>query len=136
MRPRQASETGTQEAPVPITLDHLIVPARDNGSAAARFAHIMGLDYRGPERHFAPVRVDDALTLDFLTAAGFEGHHLAFRVDGARFEQILARLQALGVPYGNAPEAADNGRTDHPLAPRGLYFVDSDGHLWEVMATE
>jgi catechol 2,3-dioxygenase-like lactoylglutathione lyase family enzyme len=121
---------------VPITLDHLIVPARDNEAAAERFARIMGLDYRGPERHFAPVRVDDALTLDFLTATGFEGLHLAFRVDGARFDQILARLRALGVPYGNAPDAADNGLTDHPLAPRGLYFGDPDGHLWEVLATE
>jgi predicted lactoylglutathione lyase len=36
---------------VPITLDHLIVPARDNEAAAERFARIMGLYFGDPDGH-------------------------------------------------------------------------------------
>ncbi len=94
----------------------------------------MGLAYEGPDRHFAPVRVNDGLTVDFLTVAEPQGHHLAFDVDAGRFDAILARLRALGIAYGNDPAQPDNGRTDHPIAARGVLFLDSSGNLWEVMA--
>lgn len=45
------------------------------------------------------------------------GLHLAFDVDPATFDQILARLQAAGVPYGSEPGEPDNGRTDLRCAP-------------------
>jgi len=50
-----------------IVLDHTIVPARDNDASARFFARIFGLRYDGPAGHFAPVAVNDALTLDFDT---------------------------------------------------------------------
>src|SRR3954454_15507794 len=107
-----------------ITLNHAIVPAVDNERAAAFFAGVMGLAYAGKDRHFAPVRVNDQLTLDFMTVGEPVGLHLAFDVDPATFDRILARLHANGVRYGSEPDAPDNGRTDHPLCARGLYFVD------------
>lgn len=125
-----------------ITLNHAIVPAVDHERAAAFFAGVMGLDYAGPDRHFVPVRVNDQLTLDFMTAGQPVGLHLAF--DG-----ILARLRAGRVPYRSEPEHPDNGRTDHPsnrpaadldrteghpLCARGLFFVDEARNLDEVMS--
>jgi len=50
---------------MPITLNHTIVPAHDKEASARFFAHIFGLTYHGPMGHFAPVRVNDTLTLDF-----------------------------------------------------------------------
>ena len=50
---------------MPITLNHTIVPAHDKEASARFFAHIFGLPYHGPLGHFAPVRVNDTLTLDF-----------------------------------------------------------------------
>ena len=119
-----------------ITLNHTIVPAVDNEAAARFFAAIMGLEYAhaGPARHFAPVRVNDSLTLDFLSVEHPAGHHLAFDVDPPTFDGILARLRAAGVPYGNDHAHPDNGRIDHPLSPRGLYFADDTGNLYEVMS--
>lgn len=117
-----------------ITLNHTIVPAVDNGMAASFFAGIMGLTYAGTVRHFAPVRVNDQLTLDFMTVGDPVGLHLAFDVDAATFDQILARLRAAGVPYGSEPDEPDNGRTDHPLCPRGLYFLDDARNLYELMS--
>jgi hypothetical protein len=48
-----------------ITLNHTIVPAHDKEASARFFARIFGLKYEGPMSHFAPVKVNDALTLDF-----------------------------------------------------------------------
>jgi AcrR family transcriptional regulator len=118
-----------------ITLNHTIVPARDNEEAAREFAEIMGLIYEGPHRHFAPVRVNDGLTIDFMTVEDPQGHHLAFDVPPDRFDAILDRLRARGVPYGGDPAEPDNGRTDHPFAARGVLFRDSSRNLWEIMTT-
>ena len=54
-----------------ILLDHTIVPARDKDESARFFARIFGLRYDGPVSHFAPVRVNDTLTLDFDTPTVF-----------------------------------------------------------------
>jgi catechol 2,3-dioxygenase-like lactoylglutathione lyase family enzyme len=120
-----------------VTLNHTIVPAVDNEEAARFLATIMGLECLPPaglHGHFAPVRVNDELTLDFMTVADPEGHHLAFDVDAATFDQILERIRELGVPYGNSPRDPANGRTDHPLCLRGLFFTDAARNLYEVMS--
>jgi catechol 2,3-dioxygenase-like lactoylglutathione lyase family enzyme len=116
-----------------ITLNHTIVPARDNDASARFFAQVMGLRYQGPDRHFAPVRVNDTLTLDFCTAKDFEGHHIAFHVGEDDFDAIFGRIKAMGVGYGNDPRDPTNGKTDHPFGGRGLYFLDPNGHLFEIM---
>ncbi len=50
---------------MPIYLDHTIVPATDKEASARFFAKIFGLEYKGPWGHFAPVRVNETLSLDF-----------------------------------------------------------------------
>ncbi|GGL46940.1 VOC family protein [Planomonospora parontospora] len=97
----------------------------------------MGLEELPPagrDGHFAPVRVNEQLTLDFVTVADPVGMHLAFDVDPATFDQILARLRQAGVPYGSRPTEPGNGRIDHPLCARGLFFVDAARNLYEVMS--
>ncbi|MGP4018856.1 VOC family protein [Saccharopolyspora sp. 5N708] len=120
-----------------ITLNHTIVPARDNDAAAEFFAGIMGLRRLPPDGidgKFAPVEINDSLTLQFMTAPEAEPHHLAFDVAPVEFDQIRTRLEAGGVPYGSNPREPDNGRIDHPLCPRGLFFRDDTGNLYEVMS--
>ena len=46
-----------------ITLNHTIVPAHDKEASVQFFARIFGLTYAGPVGHFAPVQVNDTLTL-------------------------------------------------------------------------
>ncbi len=48
-----------------IELNHTIVPAHDKEKSAKFFARIFGLFYDGEVSHFALVRVNDSLTLDF-----------------------------------------------------------------------
>jgi catechol 2,3-dioxygenase-like lactoylglutathione lyase family enzyme len=61
--------------------------------------------------------------------------HVAFLVDDDAFDAILRRLQSQGVAYGSQPNDPANGRIDHPLSKRGLFFQTLDGHLFELMAS-
>jgi catechol 2,3-dioxygenase-like lactoylglutathione lyase family enzyme len=118
---------------VPIVLDHTIVPARDKEVSARFFAEIMGLEYEGPHGHFAPVRVNETLTLDFDNAESFESHHLAFHVGDEEFDAIFARIQARGVTYGSGPRGGWDGQINHRRGGRGVYFADPNGHMFEIM---
>ena len=77
-----------------IMLNHTIVPARDKRAAARFFADTFGLSYDTSDdhAHFAPVRVNDTLTLLFDTEDAFNSHHYAFHVGDAEFDAILARV--------------------------------------------
>ena len=116
-----------------ITLNHTIVPSRDKEAAARFFASIFGLDYAEPVGHFAPVQVNDTLTLDFDDAEDFEPHHYAFHVSDAEFEAIFARIEADGLSYGSGPRSAEDGQTNARRGGRGVYFRDLDGHLLELL---
>jgi catechol 2,3-dioxygenase-like lactoylglutathione lyase family enzyme len=116
-----------------IVLDHTIVPAHDNAASAGFFARIFGLRFEGPVSHFAPVRVNDALVLDFDTRATFEPHHYAFKVSDPEFDTIFQRVKDAGLSYGSGPRSAENMAINHRDGGRGFYFKDPNGHLLEVM---
>ncbi len=116
-----------------ITLNHTIVPAHEKEASARFFAEIMGLRYDGPHGHFAPVRVNESLTLDFDDWDRFDTHHLAFHVGDDDFDGILERLQVRGLPYGSQPRSQDDMQINERLGGRGLYFRDPNGHSFEVM---
>src|ERR1700730_17177567 len=64
-----------------IILNHTIVPARDKLAAARFFASIFGLNFNEQESdHFAPVRVNETLTLVFDQDTSFDNHHYAFHL--------------------------------------------------------
>ena len=90
-----------------IKLNHTIVPAKDKDAAASFFAKIFGLKYDGPMGHFAPVRVNDELTLDFDNAESFEPHHYAFHVSDDEFDAIFQRIQEAGLTWGSEPRSPD-----------------------------
>ena len=78
---------------MPVHLDHHIIPSRDKEASARWFAEIMGLEYKGPWGHFAPVKIDEYLSLDFDTAEDFQTSHYAFIVSDPEFDDILERVQ-------------------------------------------
>jgi catechol 2,3-dioxygenase-like lactoylglutathione lyase family enzyme len=90
-----------------ITLNHTIVPARDKVAAARFFAGIFGLDFKEPSGHFAPVHVNETLTLLFSEDTSFDSHHYAFHVSDAEFDAILGRIKKAGLAYGSAPWSDD-----------------------------
>jgi catechol 2,3-dioxygenase-like lactoylglutathione lyase family enzyme len=118
-----------------IVLNHTIVPAKDKRAAARFFADTFGLSYDASDdhSHFAPVRVNDTLTLLFDTEDGFKSHHYAFHVGDAEFDAILARVKRVGLAYGSAPWSIADGKLNDWGGGRGVYFKDPDGHILELM---
>ena len=116
-----------------IILNHTIVPARDKEASANFFARIFGLSYGGAMGHFAPVQVNDTLTLDFDNREQFESHHYAFHVNDEEFDAIFDRIKAEDIPYGSGPFEMEDMKLNSRLGGRGVYFRDPDGHVLELL---
>ncbi len=116
-----------------ITLNHTIVPAHNKERSAEFFARLFGLTYEGLEGHFAPVRVNNTLTLDFDNSDHFESHHYAFHVSDEEFDTIFDRVKAEGIPYGSGPFNLDDMQINSRRGGRGFYFQDPDGHILELL---
>ena len=84
---------------MPIFLDHTIVPARDKEASARFFARIFGLEYKGPWGHFASVKVNETLSLDFDNRDVVEHHHYAFIVNDEEFDVIFRRVLDEGLAW-------------------------------------
>src|ERR1700675_3946468 len=118
-----------------IVLDHTIVPAHTKEESAGFFAGLFGLGYEGPQSHFAPVQVNETVTLDFDTDKSFEVHHYAFKVSEPEFGQIFARVEAAGIPYGSGPFSPEAMTVYRRRGGRGFYFRDPSGHLLEMLTS-
>ena len=116
-----------------LNLDHTIVPANDKVESAEFLARILGLEYNGLWGHFAPVKINDILTLDFDNHERFESHHYAFLASDDEFDAILGRVREEGVSYGSGPYSQNDGKINHLHQGRGFYFQDANGHLWEII---
>jgi len=113
-----------------ITLNHTIVPARDKEASARFFAQIFGLKYDGLMSHFAPVRVNGELTMDFDNAESFEQHH---HVSDEEFDAIFKRVHEAGIPWGSDPWSRENRQLNTRKGGRGVYFCDPNGHVLELL---
>lgn len=87
----------------------------------------------GEVGHFAAVRVNDSLTLDFANATRFNSHHLAFKVNEDQFDAIFGRIQDEGIPYGSAPRSLHDAKINRRGGGRGVYFEDPKGHVLELL---
>src|SRR3989441_13362238 len=86
-----------------IRLDHIIVPSHDRVEAAKLLAGLLDGSWEESRGDFAPVYVNENLTLDFAQREQFESHHICFHVADADFEAILRRSQSAGSRYRSRP---------------------------------
>ena len=118
-----------------IHLDHTIVPSRTKVASAKRLAELLGVGWSdkalGP---FAPVFVNDGLTLDFIdTDEDFPIYHFCFRVTEDEFDAILGRIQAAGIPYRSAVRGPMDMQINTEYGGRMIYWNVPDGHQWEML---
>jgi catechol 2,3-dioxygenase-like lactoylglutathione lyase family enzyme len=126
----------SRKNPMTITLNHTIVSARDKDAAAHFFAEIFGLPFKGLGGHFAAVRINDTLTLDFADAKGaIASQHYAFHVSDSEFDAILQRVKDAGLAFGSGPRSLRDGKLNDWNGGRGFYYKDHDGHVIELMTT-
>ena len=114
-------------------LDHTIVPSHNKVEAAKFISRILGMEFDEPFGHFQPVKAANGLSLDFDERDEFGSQHYAFLVNDAEFDGILQRIKDEGVVYGSGPRSTEDGEINHHHHGRGLYFRDSDGHIWEAI---
>lgn len=119
-----------------VQLDHVIVHAHDRVASARRLAELLGVPWSagGGPGPFAAVYVNDSLTLDFDEMDGpFPVGHFAFQVSPERFDEILGRLQAAGIPWRSSPA----GPVDRKIGTHGggrlVYWDEPAGHIWEIL---
>ncbi|MET0168337.1 MAG: VOC family protein [Vicinamibacterales bacterium] len=118
-----------------IHLDHTIVPAKNKVASAKLLAELLGVAWAqsGPGP-FAPVYVNDGLTLDFIdTDEDFPIYHFCFRVDPVEFDVILGRIKAAGIPYRSTVRGPMDMEVNTQLGGRIVYWNEPEGHQWEML---
>ncbi len=118
-----------------VHLDHTIVPSRNKVAGAKLLAELLGVPWApaalGP---FAPVFVNDGLTLDFIdTDEAFPVYHFCFRAGKDEFDAILGRIKAAGIAY----RSNVHGPVDMQVGAEygNFYWNEPDGHQWELLTT-
>lgn len=118
-----------------IHLDHTIVPTRNKAASAKLLANLLGVPWAeagvGP---FAPVFVNDGLTLDFIeTDEAFPIYHFCFRVEQEEFDSILGRIKAAGIKYRSTVRGPMDMQINTQLGGSNIYWNEPDGHQWEIL---
>ena len=116
-----------------IELDHFIVSSRNKAASARLLGELLGVPWApsglGP---FAPVYLNDGLTLDFIeTDEDFPVEHFCFRVGQQEFDSILERIRAAGIPYRSAVRGPVDMKVNTDLG--NVYWNEPDGHQWEML---
>lgn len=114
-------------------LNHTIVGARDKHASARFLAGILGVDVGAEMGPFVPVRLDNAVTLDYMTQPDVRPQHYAFLVGDEDFDAAFGRIQDAGLTYWADPGHATPGEINHRWGGRGVYFTDPDGHNMEIL---
>jgi catechol 2,3-dioxygenase-like lactoylglutathione lyase family enzyme len=119
-----------------VRFDHVAVDARDLAASARFMADVLGVGApipEGADDDMLRIDLDDGAFVLFSPSTEPRFSHVAFRVTAGRFGEIVARLRAKKVAFGNEPDDPTNGRTEDALGGAGrVYFRDDNGHLWEV----
>ena len=112
-----------------------MVPSGDKIAGAKLLAELLGVPWSktgiGP---FAPVFVNDGLTLDFDQWQEPIPHiHFCFRVTDEEFDAILGRIRAANIPYRSAVHGPVDHQVDTAHGGRIVYWNLPDGHQWEML---
>lgn len=117
-----------------VQLNHTIVPVRDQEESAAFLADLLGLPDPVPFGHFTTVQLDNGVTLDFIDSGDkIPSLHYAFLISEDKFDQVFARIEALGLSYWADPARTHPGEINRHDGGRGMYFEDPSGHFLEVL---
>lgn len=119
-----------------ITLNHTIVPVHNNVESAKFYEAFFGFQFVKEWGHFAVVKVNSTLTLDFLTKEAFSSTHYAFKVSEQQFDEIFDRIKTGNIKFGSTPNSQDDGKINNLYGGRGVYFKDPNGHVLEIITTD
>jgi len=119
-----------------ITLNHTIIPSYNNVVSAKFYEKIFGFEFLKEWEHFAVVKVNSTLSFDFQTKQKFSVNHYAFKVNNQQFDEIHERIKADNITFGSGPYSVDDGKINYNYGGRGLYFLDPNGHVLEILTED
>ena len=120
---------------VSVLINHAILGARDKLASARFFADLFD---SGRARGGRPVRPRQARRRRAAPVrhparrVEISPIHLAFLVDDATFDHLVARLEALGLDHWADPRRSQPG-INHNHGGRGVYFLDPSGNYLEAI---
>jgi catechol 2,3-dioxygenase-like lactoylglutathione lyase family enzyme len=116
-----------------IELNHTIVGATDKHASARFLADILGLPVGADAGQFTPVRLANAVTLDYMDRPQVTAQHYAFLVSDGEFDAAFGRIRDAGLPYFADPGFQQPGEVSTRWGGRGVYFHDPGGHSMEIL---
>jgi catechol 2,3-dioxygenase-like lactoylglutathione lyase family enzyme len=118
---------------MPVQLNHTIVAARDKRRSAGFLADVLGLAPPTTYGPFAVVELANDVSLDFVDDEQVHPRHYAFLVTESEFDEIFGRIRALGLDFWADPFQRQPGEINTNDGGRGVYWLDPDGHLLEII---
>lgn len=117
-------------------IDHLILRVSNPAQSIRFYQDVLGFTHEGRAGPFDIVRVSAGFTLDLLAEPPGQRLHLAFRLDPAHFERVMAQLRERRIPFGGNHMDRTGSQPQPQYGARGLalacYFEDPDGHNLEI----
>jgi catechol 2,3-dioxygenase-like lactoylglutathione lyase family enzyme len=117
-----------------VQLNHTIVHASDKEESARFLSEILGLGAPTTYGPFLVVQVDNDVSLDFMDDdAPIPPQHYAFLVGEREFDDIFGRITERGLQYWADPFRRQPGKINTNDGGRGVYWLDPDGHVLEII---
>jgi hypothetical protein len=117
-----------------IALNHTIVASRDNASAAADLAEMLGLPAPTSFGPFQVVQVANGVSLDFAsTDQEIHPQHYAFLISEDEFDLVYGRIRERNLAHWADPRQTRPGEFNTNDGGRGVYWFSPDGHYLEVL---
>jgi catechol 2,3-dioxygenase-like lactoylglutathione lyase family enzyme len=116
-----------------VEFNHTIVWAYDSRASANFFSQMLGLPAPHQWGPFQVVATGNGVSINFIDKDGaISTQHYAFLVSEAEFDEVLGRVNQLGLKHWADPARTKSGEINHHDGGRGVYFQDPNGHLLEV----
>ena len=119
-----------------VQLNHTIVWVRDKKESAEFLTGVLGLPPAVPFFQFLVVPMDNHVSLDLYEKgrdAEISLQHYAFLVSEDEFDDIFARIRERKLEYWADPARTQPGEINCHFGGRGVYFMDPNGHLLEII---
>jgi catechol 2,3-dioxygenase-like lactoylglutathione lyase family enzyme len=123
---------------MPVQLNHTIVWVHDKEESAEFYTAVLGLPPANPFFNFLVVAMENDVSLDLYEKgrdAEISLQHYAFLVGEKEFDEIFGRIRERKLEYWADPGRTQAGEINRHFGGRGVYFMDPNGHLLEVITT-
>ena len=118
---------------MPVDLNHTIVHCSDQHASAQFLTDVMGLPPPSSFGPFTVVQVANGVSLDYSEGEVLQRQHYAFLGSEDEFDAIHQRIVERELPYWADPGRTRPQEINTNDGGRGLYWLDPDGPILEIL---